>query len=319
MGGSKGVQSSMSVTRKLACSLCISVFFLLNLFWLEDSARPGEAAAQPAQKAAPAQRAPQAAPQATQAAPVQNMQQQRIQPEAAFALMAGEAEKGSAAAMLTLGQFYEQGVGIARNYSKALEWYEKAAKAGQAEGFYNLGVCYEIGMGAAADAAKALQNFQRAADMGLPIAMNKLASMFISGNGAARDTAKGISWLDKAANAGVAAAANDLGAIHLAGLLGQKKDEKKALSMFMKAADLGNLEAIRNVAAMHKDGIGTRADPALAYLWYSIARRGGYTGEDVVRMLGLLEGSLSTAQVQQAQKDADAWIENFAKRQAGRQ
>ena len=262
----------------------------------------------------PIQAAP---PPSEQAAPVHTMQQ-RVQPEVAFALMAAEAEKGSAAAMLTLGQFYEQGVGIRRNYSKALEWYEKAARAGQAEGYYNLGVCYEIGMGASADAAKALQNYQKAADMGLPIALNKLASMCISGTGTAKDTAKGIAYLEKAADAGVAAAANDLGALYLAGLLGQKKDEKKALAMFRRAADLGNLEAIRTIAAIHKDGIGTRADPVTAYTWYTIARRGGYAGEDVVRMLGLLEGSLSAAQVQQAQKDADFWLEHFAKRQAGR-
>ena len=82
---------------------------------------------------------------------------QRIQPEAAFALMAAEAAKGDVNAILTLGRFYEQGVGVSRNYTKAMEWYDKAAKAGQPEGYYNLGVCYEIGMGVTADAAKAVR------------------------------------------------------------------------------------------------------------------------------------------------------------------
>ena len=74
---------------------------------------------------------------------------------------------------------------------------------------------------------------------------------------------------------------------------------------------------MKNIAGMYKDGVGTKADPAAAYSWYYTARRGGYAGEDVVRMLGLLEGSLSTTQMQQAQKEADAWLENYAKRQAG--
>ncbi len=243
--------------------------------------------------------------------------QQRIQPEAAFALMAAEAEKGSGNAMLTLGRFYEQGVGVSRNYTKALEWYEKAAKAGQPEGYYNLGVCCEIGMGTAADAAKALQNYQKAADMGFALAMYKLSTLYISGTGTAKDAAKGTAYLEKAADTGMAAAANDLGGIYLAGLLGRKKDEKKALAMFMRAADLGNLEAIKNIAVMHKDGIGTKADPEAAYTWYLIARRGGYAGEDIARMLGLLEGSLSPAQTQKAQKDADAWLEAYAKRRNG--
>jgi len=247
----------------------------------------------------------------SQAAPVQGAPQ-RVQPEVAFALMVAEAEKGNAGAMLNLGNFYEQGVGIGRNYTKAMTWYEKAAKAGQAEGYYNLGVCYDIGMGATADAAKALQNYQQAADMGMALAMYKLSSIFISGSGTDKDAAKGIAWLEKAINAGVAAAANDLGVVYLTGLLGQKKDEKKALSLFMKAADLGSLEAVKSIAGMHKNGIGTKADPVAAYRWYYSARRGGYTGEDVIRMLGLLEGSLSTAQVQQAQKDADAWLAALA-------
>ena len=71
--------------------------------------------------------------------------------------MAAEAAKGNVNAMLTLGRFYEQGVGVSRNYTKAMEWYDKAAKAGQPEGYYNLGVCYEIGMGVTADAAKAVR------------------------------------------------------------------------------------------------------------------------------------------------------------------
>jgi len=254
----------------------------------------------------------QATPQAASAQSVP----QRVQPEMAFALMAAEAEKGNAGAMLTLGTFYEQGVGIARNYTKALEWYEKSAKAGQAEAYYNVGVCYDIGMGVSADTAKALQNYQKAADMGMALAMYKLSTIFISGIGTARDAAKGIAWLEKGAGAGMAVAANDLGAIYLSGLLGKKKDEKKALSLFMQAADLGSLEAVRSIAGMYKDGIGTAADSATAYLWYCIARRGGYTGEDVLRMIGLLEGSLSTAQVQKAQKDAGVWLENYAKRQA---
>ena len=284
-----------------------TLFLLISLCLLAPSTSSGATSS-------PAVQAVQATPQASSA----QSTPQRLQPETAFALMSAEAGKGNADAMLNLGRFYEQGVGIARNYTKALEWYEKSAKAGLAAGYYNVGVCYEIGMGVTAEPAKALQNFQKAADMGMTLAMHKLSSVFIAGTGTAKDAAKGIAWLEKAASAGVAAAASDLGAIYLAGLLGQKKDEKKALSAFEKAADLGSLEAVKSIAGMYKDGTGTKADPAAAYRWYCIARRGGYTGEDLARMLGLLEGSLSTAQVQQAQKDADIWLENYARRQAGK-
>lgn len=292
-----------------------TMFALLAVTLCLQPALPARSA--PAPVAPPAQAA-QPAP-APVVPPAQAGQQQRIQPEAAFALMAGEAEKGNSAAMLTLGQFYEQGLGAPRNYGKALEWYEKAAQAGQAEGHYNVGVCFEIGMGAAPDMARAVQSFQKAADMGLAFAMYKLSAIHISGNGVPKDTAKGLDWLEKAANAGMAQAANELGMVYLSGLLGQKKDERKALAMFSKAMNLGNLEAVKNVAVIYKDGMGVEADPAAAYTWYLIARKGGYAAEDLGRVLGLLEASLSKAQLEQANKDADAWLENYAKRQRGGQ
>ena len=86
--------------------------------------------------------------------------------------------------------------------------------------------------------------------------------------------------------------------------------------MFIRAADLGNLESMKNIAVMYKDGLGVPADPAKAYSWYLIARRGGYGGEDLVRVIGLLEGSLTAAVAERSRKDADEWIANFVKRQA---
>ena len=147
-----------------------------------------------------------------------------------FALVAAEAEKGKVQAMLQLGGFYEQGVGVGRNYSKAFEWYQKAASAGRPEGYYNLGVCYEIGMGAAGDMAKSVQNYQKAAEMGLTQAMQKLASIYITGASVPRNTDLGMAWLEQAASAGNSQAMNELGVIYLSGPLERKKDEKKALA-----------------------------------------------------------------------------------------
>lgn len=297
--------------RKLAVhKASLTVFSVLLAFALYFLSSPQ---LQVAQAAAPEAPAPASSP--APAAPPQ----QRIQPEAAFALVSGEAEKGNAAAMLTLGQFFEQGVGVARNYGKALEWYNKAAQAGQPGGYYNVGVCYEIGMGTAPDMTRAVQSFNKAAELGLAQAMYKLSAVYISGSGVSQDMSKGVSWLAKAADAGLAQAANELGLVYLSGLLGQKKNEKKALEMFNKAADLGSLEAIKNVALVYKDGLGVKANPSKAYSWFLIARRGGYAGEDIARVLGLLEGSLSKAQLAQAQKEADSWLENYAKRQQGGQ
>jgi TPR repeat protein len=76
----------------------------------------------------------------------QQPETQTITPEALFALMVVNAEKGQSKAMLNLGLLYEQGLGVARNFTKALEWYQKAANAGEGEAYMRVGVCYEIGV-----------------------------------------------------------------------------------------------------------------------------------------------------------------------------
>ncbi len=237
--------------------------------------------------------------------------QQAVTPAQAFALVTENAQKGDPRAMLTLGAFYEQGVGVPRNYIFAMQWYQKAADAGLAEGQYNLGVCYEIGMGNAGDLKKAVQFFEKAADQGLTPAMHKLASMYFSGTGVSQSNSRGLAWLNKASESGDPDAANRLGVIYQQGLLAQKKDEKKAFEYFMKAANSGYLEAIKNLAVINKDGLGRRKDPAMALQWYLIALKGGYRAGDLQPVITTLKENLSAAQVEKAEKNADDWIKTF--------
>ena len=84
-----------------------------------------------------------------------------LPPAAVFSLVSGKAENGDAAAMTSLGRLYEHGHGGARNYSKAFEWYSKAAGKGLAEGYSNLGVCFEVGMGTVSEPPKAATVYAR--------------------------------------------------------------------------------------------------------------------------------------------------------------
>jgi TPR repeat protein len=90
--------------------------------------------------------APAASQDATQAGG-----QQTISHEALFAAMLVNAEKGQPQAMLTVGALYEQGIGVPRNFTKAFEWYAKAANAGEPDAWMRLGVCHEVGIGTTAD------------------------------------------------------------------------------------------------------------------------------------------------------------------------
>lgn len=253
----------------------------------------------------------EAAP-ATEAA--QPPQQQQISADMAFAMIAGNAEKGNANAMLTLGAFYEQGIGAPRNFTKAMEWYKKAAETGLAEGHYNLGVCYEIGMGNSGDIKKAVEHFEKAADLGLVQAMQKLSTMCFTGNGVEQSEAGGLFWLTKAGDAGAGDANNTLGVIYLQGLLNQKKDEKKAFEYFKKAADAGNLESIKNLGVLYKDGLGVKQDAGQALKWYLIAQKGGYQAGDMDVILTELKGKLKPAQIKTIETEATKWIEDFQKK-----
>ena len=56
------------------------------------------------------------------------------------------AADGNTAAMINLGRLYEQGLGIAQDFGKALEWFQKAAGAGGTDATVNLGRLYERGL-----------------------------------------------------------------------------------------------------------------------------------------------------------------------------
>ena len=57
------------------------------------------------------------------------------------------AEQGNARAENNLGVMYENGKGVAPNFSEALRWYRLAAEQGYAGAQYNLGLTYAIGRG----------------------------------------------------------------------------------------------------------------------------------------------------------------------------
>ena len=52
------------------------------------------------------------------------------------------AAKGAAAAQCQMGLFYMNGIGVARDEDKAVEWLQKAAAQNHAQAQYNLGIYY---------------------------------------------------------------------------------------------------------------------------------------------------------------------------------
>uniref|UniRef100_UPI0033402A8E tetratricopeptide repeat protein n=1 Tax=Castellaniella defragrans TaxID=75697 RepID=UPI0033402A8E len=261
-----------------------------------------------------AQTAQQAQPAAQRQAP---QQRQAISPETLFSTMLVNAEKGQSQAMLTVALLYEQGIGTPRHFTKALEWYGKAAKAGNSEAQYRLGVCYEIGVGTTADMGKALEAYAKAASMGFAPAQYKLADIYLNGRGEPKDERKGFDFLSKAAQGGELAAMFDMGQVLRNGLFGHKADLEKARQWYAKAADLGHAQSILALADMLRNGQGGKADPQGSLRWYLIGQKAGMSGEALDAVIKDLRGKLSSAQAQEAEKAATAWIADRASAQAG--
>ncbi len=76
------------------------------------------------------------------------------------------AEQGDAEAQVTLGEVFEQGLGVPPDYEAARFWYEQAATQGSPRAMTNLGNLFERGLGVTPDSRRAVQWYRRAA--GLP-------------------------------------------------------------------------------------------------------------------------------------------------------
>jgi TPR repeat protein len=62
-----------------------------------------------------------------------------------LSLLQHEAEQGDADAQFKLGNMYQNGQGVLKDFSKAFKWYQKAAEQGNADAQYRLGSLHLAG------------------------------------------------------------------------------------------------------------------------------------------------------------------------------
>ncbi|TXJ04161.1 MAG: sel1 repeat family protein [Acinetobacter sp.] len=93
------------------------------------------------------------------------------------------AEQGYASAQFNLGIMYDNGQGIAQNYTQALYWYNKAAAQGYASAQYNLALMYSNGRGVPQNYTQAVTWYKKAAEQGHVDAQSNLGGMYAMGKG----------------------------------------------------------------------------------------------------------------------------------------
>ena len=86
-------------------------------------------------------------------------------------------KKGDAEAQYHLGMHYDNGEGVAIDYTQAAYWYRKAAEQGHTKAQYNLGACYYLGQGVAENKNYALYWLQKALEKSKDINTSPAESM----------------------------------------------------------------------------------------------------------------------------------------------
>ena len=222
--------------------------------------------------------------------------------ETALKLFQQAAEQGNVMAQLQLGDIYRKGKGVAKDGTKAVEWYRIVAENpknkdynfvmeemyetdGKIPQFYALtytdvlfilGEMYETGDGIPKDYAKALEWYTKAAEQGDAEAQFKLGEIYYYSRGVPQDYAKALEWYTKAAEQGYAPAQCKVGEMYLNGD-GVTKDFTKVTMWFTKAAEQGYVIAQKSLAAAYQYNWWGVKDLAKAVEWYTKAAEQGDT------------------------------------------
>ncbi len=213
-----------------------------------------------------------------------------------------DAALGIPNAQYNVGLAYAEGRAVTQDFSKAAEFYTKAAEQGNVNAEYNLGTLYLNGRGVQRDPAAATKWFQKAAEQGDMNAAHCLGDVLYDN----KNFTEARNWYEKAANAGIADAEFGLGLMYDLGN-GVPVDRAAALRWYGKAAEGGNASAVCNMGILYYNGEGVKVDRVLAHQYFLIAIQ---MGEPRARgLIHLTTEKLTKKQISQATAKADEWMQ----------
>lgn len=191
------------------------------------------------------------------------------------------AQQGNAIAQNHLGDLYQIGEEVKKDYTKAIYWYRKAAEQGLDSAQYNLGTMYEGdyfygGYGVEKDYVKAVYWYRKSAEHGNANGQCALGGMYKFGWGVEKDYEKAVYWFRKAAEQGDYAGQYNLSMMYGSGL-GVEQDYAQEAFWLQKVVEHKDADADAQIqlAHMYKDGEGVKQDYSIAMKWYKAAYEGG--------------------------------------------
>lgn len=248
------------------------------------------------------------------------------------------AERGEPAAHTLIGRIHEEGLGVAKDDTKAAQWYHKAARlgdvnaqfalavmlakgrgverdygaaanlfelasrSGHADAHYNLALLYVNGTGRPTDMVKAAEHLQAAAAQDHAAAQYDLGGLYEMGHGVEHDDGLAAHWIRRAAYKGLAAAQLEF-AIMLYKGRGIIQDRKKAVWFLTAAAEKGNAVAQNRLARLYAYGEIVEANIIIATKWHLLARDRGVSDFKLDQYIS----RLTKNELEAARLEASAW------------
>jgi TPR repeat protein len=200
----------------------------------------------------------------------------------AVAYLRQSADQGYAPAQTGLGSCYAHGQGVKQDYAEAVRWYRKAADQGDSLAEYGLGCAYAQGKGVPQDTDTALKWWRKSAEQDQVYAQNALGQFFLHGEHLG-DTnhinyTEAIKWFRRAADQDYAPAMATLGSMYQYGV-GADHDWSQALQWNRRAAERGDATAQDNLGQMYENGnAGLSRDLVQAYKWFWLSDQQGNPG-----------------------------------------
>lgn len=189
--------------------------------------------------------------------------------------------RGHPLAQCQLGLLYREGHGIPKDEKQAFDWFMKAAHANQncPRGKFYVGRSYHYGNGVQKDYKEAVRWYTMAAQQNDSYAQLNLGSCYEWGEGVSTDYQKAAYWYELSANQGEPLAKCNLGLLFKRGK-GVQKDLSKAVSLFRDSANQGEAYGMLQLGICYLEGTGVGKDTVQAF---ALLKKAATLGEDVAQ------------------------------------
>jgi TPR repeat protein len=190
------------------------------------------------------------------------------------------AEKGNVSAQKRLGFFYENGVGVKRDWVESAKWFGKASDEGDESAVFVLSFLgrHWRDRGSASATPTIYELVEKVAKSGFAVAQFALGVMYYPIGDPSFDATKG--------------------------------DIAKALVWYRRAAEQGNVDAVIALGMAYAEGIGVVQDNIEADKWYNIAASQAKSADelaDIATRHNKIAHTMTSSQIAEAQKLAREW------------